>query len=151
MLADLLAHPVDRHALRHPLTTAAKREVMLQSLTSIQRWWYEKLLSGTLLHLMPDAEGNLKSVNGWPESVVKAALHEDYMLFLDKHRESRSRRSTETELGIFLAKYTPKREQRRLSGVGGSPQYSWVLPSLLECRQFWAKTCGWPENFEWEP
>jgi hypothetical protein len=142
MLSDLLAHPVDAHALRHPLTTAAKREVMLQSLTSIQRWWYEKLLSGALLSLMPDAEGNLKSVDGWPECVVKAALHEDYMLFLDKHRESRSRRSTETELGIFLAKYTPKREQRRLSGVGGAPQYSWVLPSLQECRQFWAKTCG---------
>ena len=41
MLHDLLAHNVDGHALRHPLNTQAKREVMAQSLKPIERWWYK--------------------------------------------------------------------------------------------------------------
>lgn len=149
MLHDLLAHPVDHHALRHPLSTAAKRNIMVQSLTPTQRWWYEKLLVGVIEHTTLD-EGGSRIVDGWPASILKAALHEDYLQYLDKHREHRSRRSTETELGMFLAKYTPRREQRRLVGVDGMPQYSWVLPTLAECRAFWAKACGWPDDFDWD-
>ena len=122
---------------------------MAQSLSPIQRWWYEKLIKGSLSFNAMDTDGGLNHVDGWPESVDKAALHEDYLLFLDKHRETRTRRSTETELGMFLAKYTRVREQRRLAGMSGA-KYLWTLPSLKECRASWAKACGWPEDFEWD-
>jgi hypothetical protein len=71
---------------------------LLQSLTPIQRWWYAKLLAGSITHTILGDDGGAQVVgDGWPESIPKATLHEDYMQFLDKHREHRSRRSTETE------------------------------------------------------
>ena len=150
MLHDLLAHTVDEHALRHPPTTRAKREVMTQSLKPIERWWYEKLLSGSLAFNTMEKDGDIKCVEGWPTSIDKVALHEDYLAFLDKHhRDGRTRRSTQTELGMFLAKYTRLYEQRRLVGMSGA-QYVWNIPSLLECRAFWANACGWPEDFDWD-
>jgi hypothetical protein len=146
----LLAHSVDEHALRHPLSTEAKREVMAQSLKPIERWWYEKLLKGSLSVMQMD--DNATFIEGWPSYIQKAALHEDYLTFLNKHHDTRTRRSTETELGMFLTKYTPMQSARRLPGTGTSPktQYVWDLPSLAECRAFWAKACGWPEDFEWD-
>lgn len=140
MLHDLFAHPIDEHALRHPPSTEAKREVMTQSLKPIERWWYEKLLRGALM------DGD------WPASISKDVLHEDYLLSLDRHRDTRTRRSTETELGMFLKRYTPMRQQRRLprAGTPSDAQYFWDLPSLGECRAFWAKACGWPQDFDWD-
>ena len=141
MLHDLLAHKVDQHALRHPPSTAAKREIMLRSLKPIERWWYEKLLSGSL------EQGR------WSASISKDVLHEDYLQSLDKHRDTRTRRSTQTELGMFLKKYTPMQSQRRLPGVWETSedrQYFWNLPPLAECRAFWAKACELPEDFDWD-
>ena len=159
MLFDLLAHPVDEHALRHPLSTKGKREVMLQSLKPIQRWWYEKLLNGSLsptplmeTGLDENDQVTRTAVAPWPASIQKATLHQDYLGFLDKHRDTRTRRATETELGMFLKKYTPMSEQRRLPsmGKGSRSQYVWILPTAEECRAFWVKACGWSEDFEWD-
>jgi hypothetical protein len=156
MLHDLLAHKVDEYALRHPLSTEAKRDVMTQSLTAIQRWWYEKLVTGslkvTVTNTTDEGKETTTTIDGWDGSVPKAALHDDYLAFLDRHRDTRTRRSTETELGMFLRKYTPMRSQRRLPGTGESTKarYVWDVPSLEECRASWAKACGWPEDYEWD-
>lgn len=148
MLHDLLAHDIDEHALRHPPSTKGKREVMAQSLRPIERWWHEKLLTGVMLGPRPGAQDDDAE---WPEMVDKAALHDDYLMFLDRHRDTRTRRSTQTELGMFLAKFTPMRSERRLPGVGSRGRaYAWDLPSLVECRTFWASACGWPEDYDWD-
>ena len=95
-----------------------------------------------------DESGNIVSIDGWPTSISKAALHEDYLMFLDKHRETRTRRSTETELGIFLKRVTPMETQRRLPGAKvDKTEWFWNLPSVEECRAFWAKSSGW-ETFD---
>lgn len=156
MLHDLLAHRIDEHALRHPPSTRGKREVMAQSLKGIERWWYEKLLAGSLLLAHVDDELKPGGTDGWPESVSKAALHADYLQFLTQHHDSRGRRSTQTELGMFLKKFTPMRTQRRLPGAGTGgedarkAEYHWSLPSLAECRAHWGKACGWPDDYDWE-
>jgi hypothetical protein len=156
MLHDLLAHNIDEHALRHPPNTKAKRQVMLESLKPIERWWFEKLLKGTLDLTIPSKDDDGKTItvpiDGWELSVPKDALHDSYLNFLDKHRDSRTRRSTETELGMFLKKYTPIGAQRRLPGTGQSEQRQrfWDLPSLDECREFWVEKCSWTEDFDWD-
>jgi phage/plasmid-associated DNA primase len=154
MLHDLLAHQVDEYALRHPPSTKGKREVMAQSLKPIERWWFEKLLNGSLSLLVTadDGDGHTTSevIDGWPNKVDKAAMHNDYLLFLDKLRETRTRRSTETELGVFLKRFTPRVTQGRLPGSDSKRHYWWALPTLLECRTFWVKACGWPEDFDWD-
>jgi hypothetical protein len=144
MLFDLLKHDVDDIALRHPPTTKGKREVMTQSLKPIERWWYEKLVKGTM-SFTKIVNNETITVDGWPTSIMKATLHEDYLLFLDKHRETRTRRSTETELGMFLKKYAPVHTQRLLDGTQRDEKqhYGWTLPTLLECRRHWADACGW--------
>lgn len=139
MLHDLLQHKIDESALRHPPSTTGKQEVMLQSLKPIERWWYEKLATGTMSFTTQNAAGDFVTVDGWPTRVAKAVLHEDYHAFLDKHRETRSRRSTETELGMFLSKLAKARTTRE----------NWELQPLEECRACWVKECGWPKDYRW--
>jgi len=152
MLFDLLAYRVDDHALRHPPSTKAKREIMMQSLKPIERWWFEHLADGSLNVQVVTSDDKTNLLSAWGRSVPKGALHSDYLNFLDRHRETRARRSTETELGMFLAKYTPLHSQRRLPETGTKAKRGWVwdIPSLEECRELWARVCGYPEDFRWD-
>jgi len=156
MLHDLLAHKVDEHALRHPLSTKGKRDITALSLKPTERWWFEKLVSGSLLPR--DQEGDTKTDDHgylvpaherWPTHVLKSALHDNYLKFGDHLRDSRSRRSTQTELGMFLKTHTPMREQRQLPVVAHKVHYLWEIPSLEECRAFWAKKSGWDDDVDW--
>lgn len=140
MLHDLLAHPIDEHALRHPPNTKGKRAVMAQSLKPIEHWWFEKLITGVLL----------TEDEGWPSQVPKAALHHNYLEFLNNHHTTRAQRSTQTELGRFLKKFVPMVETQRLVLAEGSQQYVWCLPLLENCRRDWVKECGWSEDFSWD-
>ena len=139
MLHDLLQHKIDESALRHPPSTTGKQEVMLQSLKPIERWWFEKLATGAMSFTTQDAAGGFVTVDEWPSSIAKAALHEDYHAFLDKLRETRNRRSTETELGMFLSKLA-----KAISGRG-----VWTLKPLEDCRRYWVEECGWPKDYRW--
>ncbi len=132
LLYDLQQHPIDESALRHPPSTEAKREVMMQSLKPTERWWYEKLLSGEF-------------VSGeWPEQISKSALHNDYLQFLDRHKDMRSRRGTETELGMFLGKFI------NITSARVKLERVWILPSLEECRNDWLVKSSWTKDFDWE-
>jgi hypothetical protein len=124
-LYDLLEHKVDHYALRHPLQTEAKRDVSTHSLSAAERWWLEKLHTGAL-------------DNGqWPERIMKAALHADYIQFLDMHHKGREKRSTETELGVFLSKRMGIKSQQRM--IGGVRNVFVDLPTLDVCREYWIK------------
>ena len=139
VLHDLLAHAIDEHALRHPPSTKGKREVMAQSLKPIEHWWYEKLLTGVLL----------TENEGWPSHISKAALHYNYLEFLERHHTTRAQRSTQTELGRFLKKFAPMVDTQRLVLAGGKQEYVWFLPLLENCRRQWVQACGWSEDFSW--
>jgi hypothetical protein len=147
MLHDLLEHQIDESALRHPPSTAGKQEVMLHSLRPIERWWYEKLMNGVLLSLAAQmkesAGGRLDNTDvpviEWPMVIPKDTLHDDYLGFLDKLRETRERRAAETELGIFLRKFANARSLRG----------KWEIDSLEECRDHWIKECGWSTDHRW--
>jgi hypothetical protein len=139
MLHDLLNFTVDEPLLRHPPSTKAKRDVMTQSLKPIERWWYEKLQEGAMSYTTTEGSG-VEYHEDWPEGIPKEQLHQDYLTFLDKHREQRARRSTETELGMFLSKYAGARSSR---GV-------WHLQPLDVCRQKWAELCEWGPDYKWD-
>ena len=135
-LYDLLAHPIDEHALRHPLSTPGKRDVTALSLKPVQHWWLERLHMGNF------ADGEAE----WPEKMLKAAALEDYLLFLDKHhRDGRTRRATETELGTFLQPYGWSYRCM----TDGKRDVWWKLRPLAECRAIWAKACGWTD-YTWD-
>jgi hypothetical protein len=141
MLHELLEHGVDEGALRRPLDTKAKREITALTLSPIQHWWLEKLKTGS----MNDTDDR----NAWPASIQKAAVHESFREFLDRHHQgNRDKRATETELGQFLQKYTPLTPQRRL--VDGKRERFWNFPTLEACRSAWLKAFDWPVNYSWD-
>jgi hypothetical protein len=144
-LHELLAWDVDQEDLRHPLRTAAKREVAARSLGPIHRWWYEKLQLGRLLGSGQDEE---ETEAEWPMTLSKSVLHSDYLDFVNAHyRAGRDRRSTETELGQFFQKHGLLRAQRRM--LEGVRQPVWDVPTLAECRTAWSEAFDWPSDHVW--
>lgn len=136
MLFDLLDYPVNEKMLRTPLVTDAKSDVTSHSLKNIEHWWLELLESGNI-------EGN-----NWPDVMSKNDLHRNYIEFLDRHHKtSKERRSTETEMGMFLKKFTPVIQQ---ISVNGKRERVVQIPMLAECRERWLKAFNWPENYPWD-
>jgi hypothetical protein len=136
MLADLLAWPVDEAMLRQPIMTAAKSQIAVQSMKPTEHWWLELLERGSIVD------------ETWPSSITKKALHGNYLAFLDQHhKQSRDRRATETELGMFLRKYTPVDQKLVVNGVR---ERVVVLPTLAECRAAFIAGLGWPADHPWD-
>ena len=148
MLHDLLAYEVDESALRHPLSTPGKRDVTIHSCKPIERWWFERLKAGWLVHTQSaDGKGNASHGFPWPDRILKAEVHNNYLEFLDKHyRDGRARRATETELGTFLQKYAT--QQRSM--VEGKRQVFWNIPPIDVCRAMWVKAFDWPRDYVWD-
>jgi hypothetical protein len=78
---------------------------------------------------------------------MKAALHADYIQFLDIHHKGREKRSTETELGTFLSKKMGIRSQQRM--IGGVRNMYVDLPTLAVCRELWLKTHAGYSEYKW--
>lgn len=136
MLYDLMEYDVNERLLRSPLLTDAKSEIAAQSMKPIEHWWLEKLESGTIVY------------DTWPAMIPKHDLHADYLTFLDlHHKTSRERRSTETEMGMFLRKFTPLTQQLT---VNGKVERMLHIPSLAECRATWARTFNWAPGYVWD-
>ncbi len=137
MLADMLAYPIRDRDLRKPLVTGAKTHVTTQSLKPIEHWWYEALQRGVIKD------------DDWPTEIRKAELHASYLDFLDRvHKNGRERRSTETEMGMFLRKFSPLSATRFT--VSRRQERFMLLPSLKECREAWIRMFHWAENHEWD-
>ncbi len=136
MLFDLLEYDVDERMLRTPLATDAKSDVTTHSLKNIEHWWLEMLESGTI------------ESDNWPTMMVKKDLHQNYIEFLDRHhKSSKERRSTETEMGLFLKKFTPVTQQMT---VNGKVERVVFIPPLQECRSRWIHAFNWPLNYQWD-
>lgn len=136
MLYELLEYQIDEKMLRTPLSTAAKSDITAQSLKHIEHWWLELLESGCIQN------------NEWPTEIVKRDLHQNYLEFLERHHKaSRERRSTETEMGMFLRKFTPVTQQL---SVNGKVERVVFLPPLARCREEWVKAFQWPADYVWD-
>jgi hypothetical protein len=133
LLYDLLEHRSDIDLNDIP-ETAESMEQKHFSAASNESWWLEKLHAGALITGLAE----------WPEQVSKDALHDDYIVFLNKHRKGgRSSHATGTQLGIFLKKRTP------LTDAALDGQRVWRVPPLVQCREAWRKACKWPSDFDW--
>jgi hypothetical protein len=129
MLDDLLRHDGSRVNLRAAPETEALRQQKVLSLQPHERWLLDKLMAGRWL---PEHEH-------WQQIVAKDALHEDYVRSLQ--RIGVERRSTETELGMFLNRMidglktdrkpvTFERDHKTVT----ERKYVWLLPDLATCR-----------------
>ena len=69
----------------------------------------------------------------WEPWVSKDALHDDYVLSLKK--AGIDRRSTETELGMFIMKMLPTEAITQRKTVNGKRLWGWTLSDLPTCRR----------------
>ena len=131
-----MSYKVDDNMLRTPYNTAAKAQVAVQSMKAIEHWWFEILERGTIFDDL------------WPTQILKRDLHSNYLAFLDRHhKQSKERRSTETEMGKFLKRVAPLTQQMTVNGT----RERWVTVSPLEfCRAEWLKTAGWKSDYAWD-
>jgi hypothetical protein len=136
MLYELMEYTIDERMLRQPIMTAAKSAIAVHSMKPIEHWWLEVLESGIITE------------NTWPETIAKRTLHTLYLDFLEKHhRSNRDRRATETEMGMFLKRFSPITQQMM---VNGTRERYLMLPSLEECRARWVAEFNWPADYQWD-
>jgi len=145
LLHDLQRVDLTGFDIRQFPVTDALREQQIRAMSPIQQWWFQKLSEGRLL----------PQHNGWMSPVPCEALHADYIAAQKK--SGIPRRSTETELGMFLTGQltTGLRKYRGPAEDFGVPlrstpsrPYVWEFPDLATCRAAFDKKTGhrasWP-------
>lgn len=123
LLAHLLAFDLSSINLRQIPLTAALLEQKVRSLDSVDGWWLQRLMDGA----------PTRATTGWPVTVAKEALFDDYIAYSDKI--GIKRRSMESEMGMKMAKLLPGlRESRPWDDDVQKRRRHIHLPSLDEAR-----------------
>ena len=118
--------------------TAALLDQKIASLTVNQNWWLDVLQRGELPELIL-----------WSDAFHCSCylLHENYIK--RTNQTGRERKSTETTLGMFLAKMVPGLKRIRPTVAKGKSAYVYEFPSLAICREHFVKmvqsTITWDE------
>jgi hypothetical protein len=135
MLHDLMSWPLGGINLREPPRTEALVGQILQSIPSIQKWYYGRLLDGK----------QLREGMSWERIISTQNLHKDYLDFCgqicEKYPEPDflfSKRLREFEKSIKSVR--PRQ--------GFNREYSLRFPDLAECRTNFVNKIGF--NVDWE-
>lgn len=138
MLHDLLAHDISGLNLRTAPDTEALRQQKVFSMLPAEKWLFDKLMAGTW---QPEHDE-------WQTFVLKDALHQDYVECLQKI--GIDRRSTETELGMFISRVFGAKVQTVRRWVDGKRRWGWTFPNLETCRldfdQLTQSQHPWPDD-----
>lgn len=143
MLFDLLQMDISKVDLRTFKKTPALLEQKIASMDSVQKYWLERLWSGTLLSKPIKKESvDYVAENGWPGIVDSDVQYRDYLDFAEilKIRYPVS----STAFGMELAKLCPFKKSR----FGSTRNYVRKFPPLNHCRDFFStKVCA---DIHWE-
>jgi len=124
LLGYLLAYDLSDIDLDTIPTTAGLLDQKLASLTSCQQWWHDTLQRGVLA--------------GDTEGTGEAPCDSLYASYIDHaSRTGRTRRSMETEMGVFLSKAVPGLARVRRWGADATRFYCYSFPKLADCRAAW--------------
>lgn len=137
LLYFLQNYKLEGFSVREVPQTKALQEQKLLSLGIEEDWWKQKLDNGRLLSIH----------ERWLGRVRCCDLVDDYVSHAQ--RMHAIRRSTETGLGLFLARVCPTGwpQKGRHRDQGSKRSMFYVFPSLQECRDHWDRNFGGP--FTW--
>lgn len=149
LLHFLLTYDLTRYEVRDVPKTAALQDQKVLSMGNEESWWYEKLEEGRIL----------KDQDLWESEVMKDALQNDYILFMQ--RTGIMRKATPVVLGKFLSKVCPGgvprsfQQMAEVTCMGNFGEqytkqrrmYFYKMPPLASCREHWDKHYGGP--FKW--
>ncbi len=120
--------------LRDIPKTEALWDQQLLSMTSVQKFWFERLMEGRLL----------ARHKGWVPLTAKSELHARYAE--DAGLDRQPARSAETEFGCQIKNLVPGLKTKRESSGHRRRQY--LFPPLDACRQGFEKRMG--RKIEWD-
>lgn len=135
MLYDLLREDMSGVDLRTFEQTQGLFEQKLYSMTTLQKYWFERLVDGNLRPLSPEEfaqYGDYTSVGGWSGEVSTIDQYNDYLAFADNINDRYP--LCETQFGIALQKMC-KDAQKARPRRGGQRVYVRCFPSLEQCRE----------------
>lgn len=144
LLHYLMTYDLTNYELRKIPKTKALIEQKELSMSPEEDWWYDKLKEGTLIRNKE-----------WGERVLKEEVLDDYILTMKKFNVNK--RSSSTQLGIFLRKVCPPGKLKTGQGLFDTKdgdfliprrKYYYEFPPLEVCRAHWDENFGGP--FEWE-
>jgi hypothetical protein len=121
LLYDLLARDLTSFDPFVPPATAARAEQQLRTLPPAEAWLVESA-----------RRGDLAGVE-FGQRVKVSEVYGDYIRTME--RRGMNRRSSETELGILLAKTLPTMQRRRSRLQGTVREYCYDLPALPQARE----------------
>jgi len=135
LLHYLLNYDISDINLKKLPQTNALREQKILSMNTVQRFWYDRLM-----------EGSLNPLNSyWEGKILCDRFQEIYINTM--RQEGQIRKASETQLGIALRKICPKMIKERKMHNGERPYY-YIFPSLEECRKTFDDIMGcknpWP-------
>lgn len=117
--------------------TAALMENKILTMTPVEKFWYEKLVAGSLD----------EKEDEWNRSISRSRLQDQYETFTKN--AGVSRRSTATELGMGLRKLCPEMKSYTSTDLGQRVAM-YIFPELSECRDAFDKIIKqkheWPEK-----
>jgi len=137
MMHDLLYWNLPKINLREIRRTTALFEQIINSMNTIQRFWYEKLQNGTLSDLD----------NDWVGQIPFGTLYQDYLHFAksinDRHPV------TKQQFGIQLRKLCKNIRERKTNN-NGKRSIEKIFPPLDQCRKEFEKLVRMEGQIEWE-
>lgn len=123
LLHYLLNREYDPDNLRKIPQTQALFETKLLSVSPVHKFWYERLMSGSLRASQDKWNGG---------EILASELQAEYKAFTKE--SGLSSRATSTELGIVLRKLLPGELSKTRKMVSGLRRVYYQLPTLEECR-----------------
>jgi hypothetical protein len=151
LLGDLVAFDLGSVDLRNAPRTDALLEQKIRSLSSVDSWWLERLMSGS----------TSRHGSKWEREVPCTVLFDDYAAVAEKIGIRRKR--DQIVFGLALKKLLPNllgRDKRPASidtGHGTSIQRTWcyLLPTLSEARESFERAVeqqiDWPSESDHDP
>lgn len=113
--------------------TAALNDQKRLSMSQEQKWWDEKLHSGVLLSEKPTI--------GWPDTITKSALQDDYLDWCKRMNVQRPR--SLGEMSHLLGDWCPGLERHRRLRVDGQRLYCYSMDGWFEAaRAAWSTYRG---------
>lgn len=108
-----------------PEALEAARKQLVLSRDPFHSWWSDRLETGDVTTRAP---------GGWPASIAKSDLFDDYLAEMEKLKVSR--RLSRAIFSQFLSKIVPGIRSHR--GARPAMTWEWILPTLKDCRAAFA-------------
>ncbi len=137
MMFDLLELDISGIDLKNPPRTEALIEQIKQSMKPHEKWWYDRLIDGSLFNDFSE------------KMVLRKTVQDDYLAYC-KSIETKSIRLSEDALGTAIRKMCPSVKDKRETqpNAEGKRLYNYILPPLETARKEFEKKIKFPVTWD---